>query len=344
MASVSSVLFIQAKVGPVRPCVRQASAVYLVPVTSPWTLIANPTAGGRRGVSAAQASAARLRQLGHEVDLRFTERRGHGTQLATAAVASGHGAVLICGGDGTVTEVLSALAGTRTALGLIPLGTGNDLARALGIPRSPRGAVRLLHGGQPRATDLGRCGDRWFATVAAFGFDAEVSQIMEAGRAPLPGTAGYLLASLRHLRDFRPPRVRLTGEFGELDEEVFLTAVANTRSYGGGLRIAPDACHDDGRFDVCIIDGKLSRSTLLGLLPRVFGGGHVRHRSVQILRTRWIRIEPHDGGAQHLLHADGEPLATAPVTLRVEPQALRVIRPTAPAPAITYRVAPDVAT
>jgi diacylglycerol kinase (ATP) len=280
-----------------------------------------------------------LHEAGHEVVVRLTEYRGHGTALAAAAVQAQHGAVIVCGGDGTIAEVLPSLAQTHTALGLIPLGTGNDLARALGIPRSPASAVRLLHRGLPSTIDLGRCGDRWFATVAAFGFDAEISQIMEGGDAPLHGTAGYLLASLRHLRTYVPPRVRLSGDFGTLEREVFLAAIANTRSYGGGLRIAPDANPEDGCFDICIVDGGLSRSRLLSLLPKVFWGGHIGHPAVQVLRTRLIHLEPVAG--QHLLHADGEPLVTTPAMLEIEARALRVIRPTVAATIGAYHMAPS---
>lgn len=316
-------------------------AGYLVDVNSIWTLIVNPVAGRGRGADTANACAARLRHCGHDVTVRFTERRGHGTLLAAEAVSAGHDAVIVCGGDGTIAEVLPSLAHTSTALGLIPLGTGNDLARALGIPRSPAAAARLLRDGQRRTIDLGRCGDRWFSTVATFGFDAEVSQIMEEGRAPLSGTAGYLLASLRHLRHYRSPRVRLSGDFGEFEQDVFLAAVANTRTYGGGLRIAPAASPDDGLFDVCVVDGTVPISTLLSLVPRIFWGGHVHHPSVRVLRTQWVRFEPVDG--RHLLHADGEPLAMAPATLRIEVQALRVIGPGVPSPVATDPVAPGPA-
>ncbi len=307
-------------------------------VNSPWTLIANPRAGRGRCLRVAQASATRLRQAGQEVIVRLTEYRGLGTELAAEAVRARHNAVIVCGGDGTIAEVLPSLVHQQTALGLIPQGTGNDLARALNIPRAPVAAVRLLQDGTPITMDLGRCGDRWFATVAAFGFDAQVSQIMERGDAPLSGTAGYLLASLRHLRTYVPPRVHLSGDFGEVRQEVFLAAVANTCSYGGGLRIAPGARPDDGSFEVCLVDGGLSTTTLLSLIPRILWGGHVNHPSVRILRTRRIHFESLDG--QHLLHADGEPLATTPATLQIETRALRVIRPTAAAIVKAYDVLP----
>lgn len=304
----------------------------------PWTLIANPAAGGGRVARVARVCAARLARAGRAVDLAVTEGRGHATQLARAAVAAGCPVVIACGGDGTVSEVVPALARSRTALGVLPFGTGNDLARALGIPRTPRRAVANLLGGQPRAIDLGRCGERFFATVASFGFDAEVTGLVRARPVPLPASAAYLYRALRHLGAYRPPRVRLTGDFGQVEQEVFLAATANTRSYGGGLRIAPDADPCDGWFDLCVVDGGASAGAVLRALPRVFWGGHVTSPAVRVVRSTWVRIEPLDGS--HLLYADGEPLGESPLTLTVEHNALRVIRPTAPAPARgAYRVA-----
>ena len=165
---------------------------YLVHVNSPWTLIANPCAGRGRCLRVAHASADRLRQTGQEVVVRLTEYRGHGTELAAEAVRAQHNAVIVCGGDGTIAEVLPSLVRQQTALGVIPQGTGNDLARALSIPRAPASAVRLLQDGTPTTMDLGRCGDRWFATVAAFGFDAVV------GNFASPYSAGSAYVLLHH--------------------------------------------------------------------------------------------------------------------------------------------------
>lgn len=312
------------------------AGIILLSVNPPWTLIANPAAGRGRSLRAAERCAEALRRSQQPVIVRQTTHAGHATQLASEAAQAGHTAVIACGGDGTVAEIIPALARTTTALGLLPQGTGNDLARALGIPRGHDAAVRLLLRGHSQAIDLGRCGQRWFSTVAAFGFDAEVSQIMLSGAAPMGGTPGYLLASLRHLSHYRPSLVRLHGDFGTIEDPLFLVAVANTRSYGGGLQIAPGAVADDGLFDVCLVDGRLSRPTLLSLLPQVFWGGHVQHPGVRVERTAQVTIEPLEG--QHLLHADGEILAPAPLVLNVAPAALRVIRPTATARTSAYAV------
>ena len=295
----------------------------------PWTLIANPAAGGGRARRLAEHGRRRLRQAGVDAALAWTQRRGQARELAAAAVDRGSPVAVVCGGDGTVSEVLPELAGRETRLGLLPAGTCNDLARSLGVPTSPEPALRLLADGRSRPIDLGRCGRRWFATVASFGFDAEVGEAVAAGRSPFPGTAGYLYAALRHLRTYRPPRVRLRGDFGVREQEVFLAAAANTACYGGGMRICPQADPADGRLDVCLVDGSISRGEVLAMLPRIFRGGHVRSPAVHMLRSSWVEIEPLDGGSA-TLRADGEHLAETPAVLRASHHALRVIRPASP--------------
>ena len=292
----------------------------------PWTLIANPAAGGGRGRRAAERGRRRLREAGLDVVMALTRRRGEARELAAAAAARGSPVAVVCGGDGTVAEVLPELAGGETSLGLLPAGTCNDLARALGVPTSPGPALRVLLHGRPRPIDLGRCGRGWFATVAAFGFDAEVGEAAAARCGPFSGTAGYLWAALRHLRRYRPPRVRLRGEFGELEQEVFLAAAANTRCYGGGMRICPGADPADGRLDLCLVDGGISPGEVLAMLPRIFRGGHVRSPAVRMLRSSWVEIEPLERGRAPL-RADGEHLAEAPAVMRVSPRALKVIQP-----------------
>ena len=305
-----------------------------------WALIANPQAGsGRRRASnarrnIAERAVAALRAGGREVSLHFTQGPHHAENLARSLVDNGCRRLVICGGDGTVNQVLPALVHRNVDLGLVPSGTGNDFARALGIPRHWRAAVRTLTTGAPQTFDLGRVGQRYFCTVAAFGFDAQVSQSVSDRRHRGgirgwgTGTFAYLRAALQQLSRYKPPRVRLTGEFGEREGRYLLIATANTSSYGGGLRIAPTANPRDGRFEVCTVDA-VSVATLISVLPRLFRGGHVRHPAVSILRSSWLRIEPCEPG---ILHVDGELAGKAPATLECVPMALSVVVPTAVSP------------
>ena len=288
-----------------------------------WTLIANPTAGGGHGRRVAERATLALQDAGQAIELRYTRKQGHATELAREAVADGVPRLVVCGGDGTVSEVLPALAGSPTALGLLPFGTANDLARALAVPRKIAAAVQTLLDGRIDHIDLGRAGDRLFATVAAFGFDAEISDRMASGQVPFSGTVGYLYETLRHTGRYRPPRVRLRGDFGEIDQEVLQVSTANTRSYGGGMQIAPAADPSDGRFDVIVID-RVPRRTIFSVLPKVFSGQHVSHPAVRVERT--ARLEIHTDEPR-VVHADGEYLGTTPLVLQTQPGALQVVRP-----------------
>ena len=288
-------------------------------------ILANPIAGRGRARRFAERAALQLQQGGIPVELHYTHQKGHGYQLAAQAVSEGVETVAVCGGDGTLSEVVPALLNTSTTLGLLPFGTANDFARGLGLPRTLSKAVQTLVEGRAAPIDLGRCGDRYFSTVAAYGFDAEVSEAMEAGQASLGGTAGYVLQALRHLRRFTPPQTTLSGSFGRFEGPVFLVASANTRSYGGGMQIAPNADPQDGLLDVCIIE-PLTYAQALYLLPSVFLGRHIHHPSVHIVRTEALEIS---GETERLFSADGEHCGTTPLRVTSVPKALHVILPPA---------------
>ena len=288
-------------------------------------ILTNPVAGQGRARHFAEQAALQLQRERIPVELHYTHQKGHGYELAEQAVAQCIKTVAVCGGDGTLCEVVPALLDTPTTLGLLPFGTANDFARGLGVPRTLSKAVSVLVEGHVASTDVGRCGDRYFSTVAAYGFDAEVSTAMEAGQAPLGGTAGYVLQSLRHLRHYTPPQTILSGSFGRFEGPVFLVASANTRSYGGGMQIAPNADPHDGLLDVCIVE-PLTYPQALSLLPSVFLGRHIHHPSVRVVRTDTLEIS---GETERLISADGEYCGTTPLTLTSVPKALRVVLPPA---------------
>jgi diacylglycerol kinase (ATP) len=296
-------------------------------VSSEITLFVNPTAGRGRGARAAQPAAAAFRDAG------FTVRTVLGTDAedalarARAAVADGTGALVAVGGDGMANLALQAVAGTRTPLGLVAVGTGNDLARALGLPvRDPAAAGRViaegLKGARLRDIDLGRVGDRWFGTVLASGFDSRVNDRGNRMRRP-SGRLKYDLAMLAELAAFRPFPYRVTLDGGEVREfEATLVAVGNGPSYGGGMRICPGADLTDGLFDITIV-GDCSRATLLRVFPSVYRGGHVGHPKVAVVRAVQVEIAAQDITG----YADGEPLGPLPLIARCIPGAVRVVGP-----------------
>lgn len=289
-----------------------------------WVLIANPTAGGGRALRVAGQVAKSLERAGLQVRMEFTRKRGDAPELARQALDRRADRIVVCGGDGTINELLPVLSGRPAPpLGIIPCGTCNDLALALGIPRRIESAVRVLLDGTTASVDLAKVGDRLFATVAGCGFDAEVGQTARTGW--LSGTTGYLWAALQCLGRFRPPRMKISGEFGTVEDNVLLVATGNTSSYGGGMRIVPDADPFDGKLDICIVR-PVAGWTALHMLSRVFRGGHISHPAVQIERSSWVTIEG-ASSMEHQLFGDGEDLATTPCTIKAEAGAIDVSLP-----------------
>ncbi|MFE9806936.1 diacylglycerol kinase [Streptomyces sp. NPDC005227] len=296
-------------------------------MTSEITLFVNPTAGRGRGAHAAQPAASAFRAAGFSVRTVLGEDAADGLARARAAVADGTGALVAVGGDGMANLALQAVAGTDTPFGLVPGGTGNDFARALGLPLGdPAAAAALtadaLKEDRLRAVDLGRVDGTWFGTVLASGFDSRVNDRGNRMRLPV-GRFKYDLAMLAELAAFRPFSYRLTLDGGETHEiEATLVAVGNGPSYGGGMRICPGADLGDGLFDITVV-GNCGRATLLTVFPKVYRGTHVDHPVVTVHRA--ARVELVAAGVTG--YADGEPLGPLPLTAECIPGAVRVAHP-----------------
>ena len=297
-----------------------------------FLIVANPTSGRRRAHALAQEVLALLRAAGQTAEWALTSARGDARKLAAEAAAEGTATVVGCGGDGTLQEIASALAGTSCVMGILPGGRCNDLASALDIHRqeSPAQLAATLLSGRVRPIDLGSYEGpgqaasvlpRYFCTVATLGFDSQVTRFVLTHRFPFKGTPEYLYGILREILRFKPPRVKLKGDFGEFDGKIVLAATGNTPTYGGAMRIAPDAQLDDGYFDLCLVEA-VSRSTMLRILPKVFRGQHVTHPAVRMFRTRSLSIETPDG--PQWICADGEPMGETPAHLEVKSHVLRV--------------------
>lgn len=299
-------------------------------MTSEITLFVNPTAGRGRGARAARPAASALRDAGFSVRTVLGEDADDALRRAREAVAGGTGALIAVGGDGMMSLALQAVAGTRTPLGVVAVGTGNDFARALGVPvRDPAAAGRLaaeaLKGGGAREIDLGRAGGRWFGSVLASGFDSRVNDRGNRMRL-VGGRFKYDLAILAELAAFRPVPYRLRLDGGPVREiEATLVAVGNGTSYGGGMRMCADAVMDDGFLDVVVV-GACSRATLLRVFPRVYRGTHLGHPAVTVHRASSVELSAVGVTA----YADGEPLGALPLTATCVPGAVSVLAPGSP--------------
>lgn len=295
-------------------------------------IVLNPAAGRGRAARARAALEALLTEISRShpdpPDWYMVETTGAGSGAELAAEAARQGAQIVAaaGGDGTLGEVANALIGTGAVLAALPLGTGNDFARHIGLGTDLRKAVQTLFDGIPRRVDLGQeHGGRRFINIAGGGFDAAVADRVNRGYRLLRGTAAYLAAVSETLMRFRPVPMRVTidGEVREL--RAMLCAVANSRSYGGGMKIAPCACINDSLFDICLI-GAAGRLEFLRAFPRVFTGTHITHPKVTMLRGRQVRLET-DPPLPVLL--DGEICGLTPVEFTIEPGALSVLMPVA---------------
>jgi diacylglycerol kinase (ATP) len=284
-------------------------------------VLGNPAAGDGRGHVVVERVLAAIRARGLDaVELRAAGRAGALSAVATA-VADGATRLVIVGGDGLAHLAVQAIAGTTVVLGIVPVGTGNDLARGLGLPTGDVDAAVDRALGDGIAIDAMRTNHGWAASVATLGFSATVNARANRLRRPR-GSQRYTVATLLELPRLRPLplRIELDGVRHEVD--VSLLAVANTAYFGGGMRICPEASPTDGTLDLAII-GAVGRVTLLRVFPKVFSGRHVTHPAVTMLTGRHLRITVADD-RDAPFWGDGEPMGPAPLDIDVVPGALHV--------------------
>ncbi|GGL23983.1 YegS/Rv2252/BmrU family lipid kinase [Phycicoccus endophyticus] len=288
-------------------------------------LVVNPTSGRGTGARLGAVALTLLRAAGADVlDLSAADADG-ALEHGRAAVARGAiDALVVVGGDGVVHLGANLCAGTGVPLGVVAAGTGNDVARALGLPvLDAHEAVARVLEGRTRAVDAARSGTgertRWFVGVLAGGFDAVVNERANRWRWP-SGPTRYTLAVARELQVFRPIRYTLTLDGHRRETEAMLVAVGNGPTYGGGMRVLPEASFDDGLLDVLLLH-RIPVTELLRVFPRVFSGGHLDHPAVEVVRARTVALE----ATGIVAYADGERFGPLPLELEVVPGALSVL-------------------
>lgn len=282
--------------------------------------LTNPTSGKGRGERARLAALPRLRDAGFEVEDLIGRDAADARALAEKAVADGVDALVVCGGDGLVHLGVQVLAESGTPLGIIPAGTGNDVARYFDLPRKDAvAAADRIIGSRVRTMDLARSGSTYFATVLAAGFDAVVNERANDMTWPR-GQMRYNLATLAVLRTFRPLNYLLDLDGAERRVEAMLVAVGNGPSFGGGLRITEGALLDDGLLDVVIIK-TMSKPDLIRTYPKLFSGTHTSHPQYEHHRVRRVTVAT----PGIIAYADGERFGALPLTIQAVPGALKVL-------------------
>lgn len=284
------------------------------------TIIINPAAGRARGTPSARIEMARraILDAGHSGTVRLSEAAGHARAIAADRSSRGDDLVVAWGGDGTINEVVSGIAFSETALGIVPSGSGNGLARELGLPLHPAEALRAALGGTVRRIDVGEMAGRLFANIAGIGFDAVVAGRFNTLPTGRRGAWPYVTLTLGALRSYRPDRYRVTLDDAVFEGTFFTVILANSPQFGNRMRVAPEARPDDGLLAALLVD----------------------HRSVpgHLWRARWLLIDPvrapgivrrscrHatiEGTADLRCQLDGESFtAGARVEARVHPGAL----------------------
>jgi len=285
-------------------------------------LLTNPTSGRGRGLRTAAIALPRLKEAGFHVRSLVGEDPDEALELAQQCVAEGVDSLVVVGGDGLVHVAVQALAGTETSLGIIPAGTGNDVARYLEIPRSdPQRAADVVVGSRTRRIDLARAGAVHYVTVLAAGFDSKVNERANGMHWPR-GQMRYNLATLAELRVFEPLQYTLEIDGTARQVEAMLVAVGNGPSFGGGLRITHGASLEDGLLDVVIIK-TMTKLDLVRTYPKLFSGGHTTHPQYEHHHARSVTV----AAPGIVAYADGERVGALPLTVDVVPRALTVLVP-----------------
>lgn len=284
--------------------------------------IINPVAGTRRKQMILDAINARFPPTTREV--LFSEYQGHARTLAAQKVAAGYEAIVAVGGDGTVNEVASALVKTTCKLGIIPAGSGNGLARHLGIPMEPAAALEVIADHTVQVIDSGKVNGRYFFCTCGTGFDASVGK--KFADDPKRGMGSYVRATIHQYIVYSPKSYVLKTENKKVRLDAFLVTFANSGQYGNNAYIAPNAKIDDGYLDLCILRPFPKSSTLeLGL--RLFFKNIDQSPYLELMRVQKATVRRR-GKKKITIHLDGEPVKTrAKLKVKVIPGALQVMVP-----------------
>ena len=286
-----------------------------------FTALVNPISGGGNAAQKWAALGARISATGADVRVEFTRSAEHAVELARAAAAEKRTVVAV-GGDGLVRDVANGVAGTGASMAIVPAGRGNDLARSLGIPADVDGLTRYLLHAEAKPTDVIDAGSTIVPGNVYAGIDSVANELINSNRR-LPGIVAYRLAPLRAIATWQAPTFTLTVDGATRRVRAHSIVIANSGSYGHGLRIVPSARVDDGLLDVLIV-GDGPRRAIGAFMRAAKQGTHVQRPEVEVLTAREVSI---DADRPLPLYADGDLLHTLPGTVRVRPAHLSLIRP-----------------
>jgi YegS/Rv2252/BmrU family lipid kinase len=286
-------------------------------------IIANPRAGHGRGTRAIKEFRLLLEASGIEHELFQTQHPGHATELARSLIHKGESRIIVFGGDGTISEVVNATVNSEIEIGVVSVGTGNDLARSLGLPYNhPGKALEIILRGAPIRVDVGWERERCFISTLGLGFPAIIAQ--EANKMKyLKGPPAFFFATYKAIRQLRPIPARITLDDNILDVNCTSILIQNTRFCGGGLLMAPAAQTNDGLFDVVVVNN-IGKADLMINFPKIYSGRHLQHPKFSLYRSRSVRIDTPMNLSKMF---DGDIYGQTPVNAKVLKEAVTIIGP-----------------
>jgi len=288
-------------------------------------IIANPLVGIRpEKKEILDKLIARFKKKRDTVDVTYILQRGQGNYHASRASLEGYDTVFAAGGDGTVSEVASGMIGQTIPLGILAVGTGNGLARSLNMPLNPKQMIDTLIQGKTDAIDCGRLGTHYFFSTAGIGYDASIARDFNQSRKGKTNIFDYIRIGIKNYFLKRPETVSITINKKEVTKKIFALTFCNTRQYGGGAVIAPDANLKSGSL-VAVLIPKFSMFSAPFVIKRLFDGTIDQIKGVEFITFKSLKIKRENFG---IFHADGETFDTNNAfTVSVQPQALKVIVP-----------------
>jgi YegS/Rv2252/BmrU family lipid kinase len=286
-----------------------------------FALLVNPVSAGGKALKALPAVHETLDRLGAAHRTVTTRSSEHAAEEAAKAASQGE-TVAALSGDGTLRPLATALKNTPGVLAIVPCGRGNDLARVLGIPTDPAAAAELAVTGPEKLLDVANVDGNPYVGIASFGFDSEANRIANEAKL-VKGNAVYLYAALRTLAAWKPARFTVTVDGTRHEYSGYSVAVGNSKAYGGGMIVLPDAQLDDGQLDV-LVSKEAPKLTFLRGVFDTFKAAHVDSPNAEFLRGTTIEV---GSDRPFVIYGDGDPIGTTPATMRVEPRCLRVIVP-----------------
>jgi YegS/Rv2252/BmrU family lipid kinase len=286
-----------------------------------FALLVNPVSAGGKALEALPAVQAELDRLGAPHRAITTRSSEHAADEAARAAQQGE-TVAALSGDGMLRPLAAALKNSAAALAIIPCGRGNDLARVLGVPTDPAEAARVAATGAERLIDVANVDGAQFVGIASFGFDSEANRIANEAKL-VRGNAVYLYAALRALAAWKPAAFTVTVDGARHELSGYSVAVGNSKAYGGGMIVLPDAELDDGKLDVLISTGAPKLTFLRGVF-QTFTAAHVDSPHATFLRGEVIEV---GSDRPFVIYGDGDPIGTTPATVRVDSRCLRVVAP-----------------